>query len=368
MPKEKEERDKMRKIRLIGILLCTFVLFFLQGKMQTMAAEYTFTVRIYAGNQGTIMDMSDLNVVSKNPAQVQITKDASKIVITGLSYEDRVTYQAQKSVRVPDTSKYYVRGFRLSGRDNGTIAKYASFVVTESQDYVVAYGIKGDVTQYTVTYKDEQGNTLAPSQTYYGNVGDLPVMAYTYLDGHIPSARNISRELKADSSKNLFEFIYTLRPGTETGNPPAENPQAVKPQENPEAQANPSGQQGAGAGGIGNEAAANIAGAANGADAANITNAANPGNEENALNEPEVNESNSETEIQEPEVPRASNPDTEIVDEKVPLSGRVTENGMLAPMVIGAISALVLAVLIILFFWRRRRKKNAVSNKKTKNE
>ncbi len=328
----------MKKLHAIGILLCTLIIFLFQGKMVTSAAEYSYTVRIYTGNQGTITDSADVTVASKNPSQVNIAQDGTKIVITGLSYEDRVTYNAQKAVHMEATSKYYVRGFRLSGRDNGTIAKYASFVVTESQDYVVAYGIKGELTQYTVTFTDGQGNTLAPSQTYYGNVGDQPVMAYNYIEGYAPSARNISRELAADASKNVFEFVYTQRTGEVAPNPPvvnpiAENPTAENPAVNPEG---PAAQQ------------ANVVNIEN-------ANALNPEGVDNPAGEQQEEEINQGADIDEPEVPRASNPDTEITEDKVPLAGRVAENGMLVPIIVGAVAALALIAMLVLLLMKRKK-------------
>ena len=70
-----------------------------------------------------------------------------------------------------ENSKYYVKGIRLSGRDNNTVAQSA-FLVSGDQDYVVAYGIPGELAEYTVNYVDTDGNKLAESRSYYGNVGD----------------------------------------------------------------------------------------------------------------------------------------------------------------------------------------------------
>ena len=76
-------------------------------------------------------------------------------------------------------------------------------------DYVVGYGLLVDAVAYTVNYQDADGNALAPSRTYYGNVGDKPVVAYLYIDGYQPQAYNITGTLQSDSSKNVFTFVYT---------------------------------------------------------------------------------------------------------------------------------------------------------------
>ena len=83
--------------------------------------------------------------------------------------------------------KYYIKGFRLSGRDNQDMKSEGAndilspvVTVNGDADYVVAYGIKGDQVSYQVRYQDEDGNELAPSRTFYGNIGDKPIVAYQY--------------------------------------------------------------------------------------------------------------------------------------------------------------------------------------------
>ena len=48
----------------------------------------------------------------------------------------------------------------------------------------MVYGILGNAVAYTVNYVDTSGRQLAPSETYYGNVGDEPVIAYLYIEGY----------------------------------------------------------------------------------------------------------------------------------------------------------------------------------------
>ncbi len=86
--------------------------------------------------------------------------------------------------------------------------KNSSFEVTGDQEYVVAYGIKGNQVAYTINYQDANGNKLADSQTFYGNVGDKPVVAYTYIDGYTPEYRNLTKTLSANAAENVFTFQY----------------------------------------------------------------------------------------------------------------------------------------------------------------
>lgn len=176
------------------------------GAMEGNAAKqaYTYKVIIYAGNQGEFSGTDGL-VINNPDAVVSQTED--KIIISGLNYGDEVSYTAQTDVKLDASSKYYVKGIRLSGRDNDTVAA-AAFLVRGDTDYVVAYGIKGDLVSYTVNYHDENGEELLPSETFFGNVGDKPVVACKYVAGYAPKASGLTKTLKQDASENVLTFIY----------------------------------------------------------------------------------------------------------------------------------------------------------------
>lgn len=181
------------------------------------AAEYTYTLRLFAGAQGVLGD----EVVQRiTDAGAQISIENGEIcVISGLHYGTQVVFDVQKGVTISNDSKYYNKGFRVSGEDNSS-SKLAnpSITVTEDQDYVMAYGIQGETVAYTVNYLDGDGNVLFPSATYYGNVGDKPVVAYQYVEGWQPQAYNLGKTLEADASQNVFDFIYTPVPTVVTTN------------------------------------------------------------------------------------------------------------------------------------------------------
>lgn len=80
--------------------------------------------------------------------------------------------------------------------------------MTGDEDYVVAYGVLGDMVAYTVQYLDENGNELAPSKTYYGSVGDRPVVAFQYIEGYLPQAYNLTKTLSENEADNVFPFEY----------------------------------------------------------------------------------------------------------------------------------------------------------------
>ena len=159
--------------------------------------EYTYTVTFYAGNQGTFAG------------------GAGKIVMSNLKYGAFVSFDVQKDgvVTLNNSDKYYVKGLRKSGRDNSETdeleASRYSVTVKGDADYVVAYGIKGNQVAYTVNYQDVDGKELLASNTYYGNVGDKPVVAYQYVEGYTPQALALTKTLSENSAENVFTFRYT---------------------------------------------------------------------------------------------------------------------------------------------------------------
>ena len=170
---------------------------------------YTYSLTLYAGNQGAFTgDLSWVIPYSQGDAQVSLEGD--KVVVRGLEAGDVVTFQqeVQNQVELTDGSRYYVQGLRLSGRDNDSASTQAAVTVGGDADYVVAYGIQGEMVAYTVNYLDEEGNTLLPSQTYYGNIGDKPVVAYQYVEGYMPQALSLTKTLSANEAENMFDFTY----------------------------------------------------------------------------------------------------------------------------------------------------------------
>ncbi|MBD5455470.1 MAG: hypothetical protein HDR23_03160 [Lachnospiraceae bacterium] len=189
----------MKRIRKsIMLLMITFVLICSHAVPVWAEAEsYTYTIRLYPGQQGRFADGSEY-----------ITKICS--------YGDIVNLNPNSlSVVLSNDSKYYIKGVRESGKDNNTVSA-SSFIVTGDRDYVVAYGLKGNVVSYTVNYVDADGNALMPSDIYYGNVGDKPVVAFLYIDGYQPQTYNLTRTLVENEAENVFTFIYTPLSGYES--------------------------------------------------------------------------------------------------------------------------------------------------------
>lgn len=117
-------------------------------------------------------------------------------------------------IELPQDSKYYVKGIRLSGHDSVDNLDPATFVVNGDLDYVVVYGVKGNQVSYTIRYVDKNGKQLSEDTVLYGNVGDKPVVAYKYIDSYIPQSYALTKTLVENEKENVFTFTY--KPG-ETG-------------------------------------------------------------------------------------------------------------------------------------------------------
>ena len=350
------------------------------------AFSYTYTVTFSAGGQGSINGGIQVRKASGNSSSVSIESKGDKVVVNGLEYGDVISCDAQGNVSLNENSKYYVKGIRLSGRDNNTVAQSA-FLVSGDQDYVVAYGIPGELAEYTVNYVDANGNKLADSKTYYGNVGDEPVIAYLYIDGYIPSNYNQSGKLVSDVSKNIFNFVY--------------NRAATNMADNGNGGDNGAGANGAAGGANGAAGGANgVAGGANGvaggANAAGANGAAGGANAAGAngaaggangaadvvvpdgQNNPQAGEAAPDaqpnTTIEDPQTPQAANSNNthKIEPDKVPLGKLISESGMVVPITVGALG--VVAILALMFFVigknlrANRVKQNKVHNKSSDKE
>ena len=192
----------MKKIaKLVSILLLTVLIAGLCGSAWA-EDSVTYKVRIYAGNKGTL-----------NGGATVVEKD-------DYLTNDIVTLP---TVTVTD-DRFYVKGFREAGKDNSTY-NTTSFTVKRDIDYVVAYGMKSTAVEYTVNYVNEAGESLLPSQTYYGNDGDKPVVAFRYIEGYQPQAYNLTKTLTTNPADNVFTFTYVpTSPEESTVTVPGGNP------------------------------------------------------------------------------------------------------------------------------------------------
>lgn len=193
--------------------------------------EVTYTITFAAGKQGYFTGTGVTIYPSQGAAVISPVYDGSgnitAIQVSNLKYGQRVAYDAAYSgmMGLNEPDKYYVKGVRKSGRDNKELVNANSIPVDCDEEIVVAYGIRGNMVAYTVRYLDLDGQPLADSRTYYGNVGDRPVVAYLYIDGYRPQAYNLIKTLQEDSAQNIFTFVYKeITTTTAGGGGPAGQP------------------------------------------------------------------------------------------------------------------------------------------------
>ena len=181
----------MKRLKKLFIMMMSLTVFL--SLAYTQVCAYGYKVTLYTGNQGTINSQNEMSInVSKGQ---MVSLDLSQI-------------------ELPQDSKYYVKGIRLSGHDSVDNLDPATFVVNGDLDYVVVYGVKGNQVAYTIRYVDENGKQLSEDTVLYGNVGDKPVVAYKYIDSYIPQSYALTKTLVENEKENVFTFTYN--PG-ETG-------------------------------------------------------------------------------------------------------------------------------------------------------
>ncbi|MBE6009161.1 MAG: hypothetical protein E7236_00680 [Lachnospiraceae bacterium] len=191
---KKRLKGLRKKALCFGLSLAVMLGLGVWAAAPVMAADeaYDYTIRIYSGAQGTYNGEQTIKA----------------------NYGDKISFYPQKNTTVTD-EKYYVKGIREAGLDNNEAVEESTITVTEDVDYVIAYGIKDKTVSYTINYVDAAGNTLEDSETYYGNIGDKPVIAFLYIEGYQPQAYNLTKTLSENEGENQFTFVYTANP-TET--------------------------------------------------------------------------------------------------------------------------------------------------------
>ena len=159
---------------------------------------YTYTIRIFPGNIGTIDNGTD---------------DKTKpVVITGIEagydwkQDDYEKYLSLVKLKPEYEKDYKKTGIRESGKDNNTRNK--GFIVDRDYDLVVCYGIPGNEIKYTVHYLEVGSNrVLHEPDEYYGNIDEKPVVSYRHIENYTPQYRNLTGTLKSGSA-NDWTFYY----------------------------------------------------------------------------------------------------------------------------------------------------------------
>lgn len=310
------------------------------------AAPYTYSVTLSAGNQGNFGGTDIVEVTGVGAGALSVDFSA---------YRDQLQIEDEK---------YYAKGIRLSGRDNSDASyspTWATGAVTEDTDYVVAYGMTGDMVAYTVQYLDEEGNELLPAETYYGSVGDKPVVAFQYIEGYLPQAYNLTKTLSANEADNIFPFVYTPSYETITVTEVGEDNVTVIT-----TTVTGTGTAGGGAGAAGTgTAGAGTAGGAAGTGTAGTgeaagTGTAGAGEAGAGAAGDDAAAGDGTTEIEEDNVPQGT---VDLDEDEVPLANMddddaVRETGVM-PVIVGGVAALIAVALIVvgvIYYMNHRRR------------
>lgn len=329
--------------RRYGFFLTAFLLIAaaLPVQAEETADTYTYTVTFFPGDKG-VFDLTKIEVSVEREGAV-VSKSAEKIEVSGLRYGDKVSITPDIKT---DESMYYALGIRRAGCDNNDEeAMLAANSVKQDTEYVVAYGVPGEMVHYTVRYEDENGNPLGPGErTYRGKIGDTPVAGYIYIPGYQPRAYNLTKTLVAEEAENLFVFVYTRLPSGAAGGTTTTTTTTTTMTTTTGAAGGgvPGGGEAAGAAG-----AAGAGGAAGGAVEEGAAQA-----EQGAGEEP--------VQLEEEPVPEEL---VNLDDEDTPLAGRDMGEGLqpsgYIALFAGLAGAAVLAAGFLFFYIRRRKKEKA---------
>lgn len=289
------------KVLVLLLALCVTGSIDLTARAASSDEKETYTVRLFSGAHSTLIN-------------------GSEMMSYEVAYDSPLPFSTRDVVQLGAESKYYVKDIRESGKDNAETLE-EGYRVREDRDYVVTYGVLGNSVSYTVQFQTEDGTDLAPPETYYGNIGDRPVVAFLYIDGYLPQAYNLTGTLQSDPAANVFTFVYTpiseeaAAAGAEAG------AAAGGTTTTPPAAGTAAGAAGAGAGaGAGDAAAADAAAEAEGVEPPE--DLVEIGDEETPLANPEGDEGDNLRSLEDERTPLSSG-DFATVLWNLPAAGKV---------------------------------------------
>ncbi len=181
--------DVKKRVLSVFAIIATSAAIMFAVTLTSFAYEYTVTVS--GGNQGTVTQES-------------------------YSIEKGGTFTLDPGIVKINNDKYYLKGFHISGQETPVIQAGDIPNISEDTHLVATYGIKSEMVKYTVKYVDGNGKSLADPKTFYGNVGDIPVVAYTHIMDYQPDYYNVEKTLSANEADNVFTFKYSEAEAVET--------------------------------------------------------------------------------------------------------------------------------------------------------
>ncbi len=213
----------MKKIKKMIAFIMTAATLFSLSIANVSAAEiktiqrseaYTYKLSFYAGEHGKfksgnpdvlyVDNLDGSSAYTINPSNVVDLLPTTSKMVNGVEIAGR---------------EYYIRGLKVSGRDNDYTTEniFANLTIdgtelTKSGDmeYVVAYGIKGEQIEYTVNYVDGSGKQLHASEKFFANIGDKPIVMYRYISGYAPRVKAFTQTLSLNADGTAPEYIFTF--------------------------------------------------------------------------------------------------------------------------------------------------------------
>ena len=197
----------MKRIKHILTLIFASVMVIAAG-MQVKAEPYKYKVTLLPGLYGTVSG-SSFDVPYNEKVTLAVNQDAEGNIVASASYGgDTYTVTVNSDVK----NKYYCKGFHISGIEPVVVG---NLTITEDTILVASYGMTSKAVKYTVQFLDEDGNVLAPEKTFYGNIGDKPVVSCEYIQDWVPDALQKTGTLLdpndpnyQEGVSNVFPFVY----------------------------------------------------------------------------------------------------------------------------------------------------------------
>ncbi len=195
----------MNDMKKLSKVLLVFLLFFGMSTRAKAADEhYPFTVTFKGGSYTDGPEVVGTVTVQWDAGTQQYV----------LPYD---AFHQFDAAAASNNSKYEFRGWHYAGIEGiATVNEGDALVIREDTTLVAKYALPGENVEYTVQYINaETGEKLQPDRTFYGTVGEIIVVAFTYFEGMQPQAYNLQKTLSSDPSRNIFPFQYRPIPQQE---------------------------------------------------------------------------------------------------------------------------------------------------------
>lgn len=204
--------------KILGFILAFVFVISLATSKPIVSEASSYKITISVGDvTNASFDETALSVTSSNAYKTEVktrsTDDGDvpfKLVISGLGYGDKVSFDAAKLITLDTTknSKYLVKGVRVAGADklyNSEDSTNVNINVTTSETYVAAYKIC-EIIPYKVQYVDTTGAELYQEETLYGAKDEDVVVPARHFNSYKPDV--VEKNVKLVDG-TVVKFVYT---------------------------------------------------------------------------------------------------------------------------------------------------------------